>query len=248
MCMDNKSDLFDFRKKYEELHGEFKYTFDLNLTADKVALVIIDMQPAFVDSRYGVAKAYDRLLKGGLGYFERRVRELVIPNNRQLLKYVRRKKMLIVYIVTWSETDDLCDMPTYMKNTITNWEKVIGEQVYRKWNDGMNVCDEIAPQDHELVVAKRTASAFISSNLPMILQNSGIETVVLTGVNTNGCIFETAVGGKNMGFSFLLASDATACFAPWLQEVAELWMHRHFAAVHATNEIIEMLEQAEKQR
>ena len=78
----------------------------------------------------------------------------------------------------------------------------------------------------------------------MVLQNAGIETVVLTGVNTNGCVFETAVVGKNMGYDFILVNDTTACFDPRLQEEAEMWMARHFAWVRTTAETIELLDQA----
>lgn len=50
--------------------------------------------------------------------------------------------------------------------SIRRMEEAAGEQVYRKWNEGMGVCPEIAPQEHELVLPKHAASAFTSSMPP----------------------------------------------------------------------------------
>ena len=232
----------DFHKIHEEIYGTFDYNRGMEIDPATTALVIVDMQPAFSTSKMGMAKAYSRILKIGIDYFEDRVQNLVIPNTAKLLELFRRHEMTIVYIVTWSETDDLSDMPRYQKRAIRSWEQALGEQVYRKWNEGMGICEEIAPQEHELVLPKRTGSAFTSSTLDSCLRNAGIDTIVLTGINTNGCVFETAVVGKNMGYEFILVNDATACFAPVLQAEAETWLARHFAIVRTTDETIGLLE------
>jgi len=231
----------DFGKEYAEIYGDWGYVAEVEADIESTALVVVDMQPAFVDSRFALTRATGALLEAGTDYFEQRVREQVIPNHRRLLEFFRDREMLIVYIVTWSETDDLRDMPAYQRTAIRRREKAAGEQVYRKWNEGMGVCPEIAPEEHELVIPKRVASAFAGSTLDDVLRNAGIAAVVLTGVNTNGCVFETAVVGKNMGYEFILVSDATACFAPLLQDEAENWIARHFGVVRSTEETLELL-------
>ena len=236
----------DFRKIYEEIYGSFTYNEGMEIDPDSTALVIVDMQPSLTSSQVGMGRAYNQLLKISTDYFDRRVQELVIPNIARLLEFFREKGMMVVYIVTWSETDDLSDMPDYQKRSIQRWENVYGEQLYRKWNEGMGIWDEIAPREHELVLPKRTGSAFVSSMLPFCLQNAGIKTVVLTGCNTNGCVFETAAVGKNMGYEFVVASDATACFAPVLQNQAEAWIARHFGIVATTDETITLLKSSER--
>lgn len=236
---------FDFRKMYEEIYRTFTYNEGMVIDPAKTALVIIDMQKAFTSSKYGgLGGAFSKILKVGISYFENRVQELVIPNHVRLLEYFRRHGMTVVYIVTWSETDDLSDMPRYQQRTIRHWESMLGEQVYRKWNRGMDIWEQMAPQGHELVLPKRTGSAFASSMLPSCLQNAGIETVVLTGCNTNGCVFQTAVVGKNLGYDQIVVSDATACFAPVLQAEAETWLDRHFAQVLNTEETLALVASA----
>ena len=241
-------DEVDFQKINEAIYGTFCYNKIISTEPDRTALVIVDMQPAMTSSRVGMGKAFSKLLKIGPDYFDDRVQNLVIPNQLNLLKFFRQQKMMVVYIVTWSETDNLSDMPDYQKRTIRQWEGVYGEQVYRKWNEGMRVYKEIAPQGHELVLPKRTGSAFASSLLPFCLQNAGIKTVVLTGCNTNGCVFETAVVGSNMGYKFILVSDATAAFAPFLQREAETWIARNFGIVRTADETIKMLKGQKRKR
>ena len=235
---------YDFRKMYREIYADWSYGSGFSLDPEKTALVIVDLQPGLTSSKVGMSKAYGRLLKISLDYFDERVQRTVIPNVARLLEYFRANKMLVAYVVTWSETEDLSDMPSYQRRVIKRWEESLGEQVYRKWNPGMQIYDEIAPRDKDLVVPKRTGSAFASSMLDFCLRNAGIEHIVLTGCNTNGCVFETACVGRNFGYDLALVSDATACFSPVLQEQAEAWMERFFAVVKNTGESIQMLEEA----
>ena len=231
----------DFRKIYEEVYGQWAYPADYQIDPAKTAMVIIDMQPAFTNSSIGYMKAFATQLNTSLDYFDSRVRELVLPNISKLLSVFRKEKMLIVYIVSWSETEDLSDMNRRQKRAIRKFEEAIGEQVWRKWNPGMNVCEEIDPQPYELVLHKRDASAFLSSMLPLVLKNAGIESVVLTGCNTNGCVFESACSAANMSYDIILVSDATACFAPTLQDEAENWISKFYGIVCTTEQTIEVL-------
>jgi nicotinamidase-related amidase len=234
---------YDFKKMSEAIYGSFNYTRGMEIDLARTALVIVDLQPALTGSQFGQGKAFSKILNTGVEYFENRVRETVVPNNARLLEFFRARDLTVVYVVTWSETEDLSDMPRYQRRTIRHWEDVVGEQLYRKWNDGMGVWDEIKPQVNETVCPKRTGSAFTSSTIDFCLRQAGIETIVLTGCNTNGCVFETGVVGKNLGYEFILVSDATACFHPLLQDEAEVWFNRNFGPVHTTDETIEMLTQ-----
>ncbi len=231
----------DTKKVWEEIYGPWTYLTDYKIDPAKTALVIIDIQPAFVDHRVSYMNAYSKILRVSLDYFTGRVYDLVIPNVQRLLECFREKGSLIVYVPSWSETDDLSDMDRYWRRAIRRWEEALGEQVWRKWNEGMQICDEIAPRPHELIIPKRTSSAFASSMLPKVLSNAGIETAVLVGCNTNGCVFSSACVGANLGFDLIVASDATACFAPALQEEAENWISRQFAMICSAQQTIDLM-------
>jgi nicotinamidase-related amidase len=51
---------------------------------------------------------------------------------------------------------------------------------------GWEVVDELKPQAGDIVFKKRRPSAFIATDLDLILRNRDIRTVVLTGGSTEG--------------------------------------------------------------
>ena len=68
-------------------------------------------------------------------------------------------------------------------------------------------CDEVAPAPGELVVVKQYASAFFGTSLASHLHALGIDTVVLAGCSTSGCIRATAVDAVQHGFHTLVVRD-----------------------------------------
>ncbi|MGW0007227.1 isochorismatase family protein [Nocardia grenadensis] len=67
---------------------------------------------------------------------------------------------------------------------------------------------EVAPADSELVVVKQYASAFFGTTLASTLYARGIDTVVIVGVSTSGCVRATAVDAIQHGFVPLVVRDA----------------------------------------
>lgn len=67
---------------------------------------------------------------------------------------------------------------------------------------------EVAPLADELVVVKQYASAFFGTSLASTLLALGVDTLVVTGVSTSGCIRATAVDGIQHGFVPLVVADA----------------------------------------
>ncbi|HEY0940347.1 MAG TPA: cysteine hydrolase family protein [Steroidobacter sp.] len=84
---------------------------------------------------------------------------------------------------------------------------------YRPGQPGNEFKDEVAPQAGELVIPKRTNSAFIGTNLESHLRASGIETLVITGVSTNNSVEATVRMAGNLGFATYLVADACFTFA-----------------------------------
>jgi maleamate amidohydrolase len=60
----------------------------------------------------------------------------------------------------------------------------------------------------EIVIRKKGASAFFGTNLSAILVSQGIDTVVLCGATTSGCIRATAVDLMQHGFPALVPHEA----------------------------------------
>jgi maleamate amidohydrolase len=81
---------------------------------------------------------------------------------------------------------------------------------------------EIAPPLHprsgEPVVVKQYASAFFGTSLAATLHGTGVDTVVISGVSTSGCIRASATDALNHGFRPLVVRQACADRSPALHE------------------------------
>jgi nicotinamidase-related amidase len=67
---------------------------------------------------------------------------------------------------------------------------------------------EVKPAADELVLVKQYASAFFGTTLASTLLAQGVDTVVLVGVSTSGCIRATAVDAIQHGFVPLVVREA----------------------------------------
>ncbi|MGC8481357.1 MAG: isochorismatase family protein [Acidimicrobiales bacterium] len=79
---------------------------------------------------------------------------------------------------------------------------LIGENHYNEF------MDEVAPLGHELVVTKQYASAFSGTSLSATLTFLGVDTLVIVGVSTSGCVRATAMDALQHGLIPLVVSDA----------------------------------------
>ncbi|MEW6211714.1 MAG: cysteine hydrolase family protein [Acidobacteriota bacterium] len=77
---------------------------------------------------------------------------------------------------------------------------------------GNEIKEVVKPLPGELVIEKCVNSAFIGTDLEERLRRNNIDTVVLTGINTNHCVSTTARMSGNLGFNTYVVSDATATF------------------------------------
>lgn len=66
----------------------------------------------------------------------------------------------------------------------------------------------IAPAADELVVSKQYPSAFFGTSLASTLTAHGIDSVILTGLTTSGCIRASCVDACSHGFIPIVISDA----------------------------------------
>jgi nicotinamidase-related amidase len=81
---------------------------------------------------------------------------------------------------------------------------------YRPGQSGNAFKPEVVPKPGEIVIAKRSNSAFIGTDLDSRLRQAGHETLVVTGVITNNSVEATVRMAGNLGFRTYVVSDATA--------------------------------------
>lgn len=67
---------------------------------------------------------------------------------------------------------------------------------------------EVTPASSELVLVKQYASAFFGTSLASTLRALGVDTVVVVGVSTSGCVRASAVDALQHGFVPVVVRDA----------------------------------------
>lgn len=83
----------------------------------------------------------------------------------------------------------------------------------------------ITPQPGEILLTKRRVGPFSTTNLDEILKKQGIETLVLMGVSTSGCVLTTIRCAADMDYRLIVLSD---CCADVDDEIQRVLMEKLF--------------------
>lgn len=92
--------------------------------------------------------------------------------------------------------------------------------------EGSRIVAAIEPHDEDLILDKSYASAFFGTPLVTYLVGLGVDTLVITGVSTSGCVRATAVDAVTRGFKVAVVADAVADRIVASHKIAllDMWM------------------------
>ena len=79
-------------------------------------------------------------------------------------------------------------------------QKALPLEVFRAGNPMGDWPAGLVPADDELVVSKQYPSAFFGTSLASTLTAAGIDTLVITGLTTSGCVRATCVDACSHAF------------------------------------------------
>lgn len=178
------------------------------------ALLVIDMQRDFLDSRGYAARA---------GVDISRLRQTIEPV--QALLAVARASHMRVIFTREGHRPDLSDCPPAKLARSRAAGAEIGSAgplgrllVRGEW--GHDLIDEMAPQAGEPVIDKPGYSAFHQTDLDQILRAQGIHTLIVCGVTTEVCVHTTVRAATDHGYRCITVADACAASEPQLQQPA----------------------------
>ncbi len=89
----------------------------------------------------------------------------------------------------------------------------------------------LTPQPQELIISKQYPSAFFGTSLASTLTAAGIDTVLLTGLSTSGCVRATCVDSMSHGFRTIVIRDACGDRHPAPHEANLFDMNAKYADV-----------------
>jgi maleamate amidohydrolase len=106
---------------------------------------------------------------------------------------------------------------------------------------GLEFVDSLAPLAGEIVLRKSRASAFFGTPLSTWLRQLDVDTVVLAGETTSGCVRATAVDGYSHGFTVAVVEEATFDRSPLSHKVNLFDLSLKYASVLHIDEAVRYL-------
>ncbi len=117
----------------------------------------------------------------------------------ELLTLARQKSVPVIYTQV-----------LYNKNGLDGGIFVQKVPVLRKMVPGepmAEIVPELPPTAQDIIISKQYASAFFGTSLAPMLTSLGIDTLILTGCSTSGCVRATAVDGMQHGFRVIVPRE-----------------------------------------
>ncbi len=99
----------------------------------------------------------------------------------------------------------------------------------------------VKPLQSEVVIVKQFASSFFGTTLSSTLQASGVDTLIIAGVSTSGCVRATAVDAIQHGFIPLVCRDAVGDRNDGPHEASLFDLQAKYAEVMSEAEILQYL-------
>jgi maleamate amidohydrolase len=119
--------------------------------------------------------------------------------------------------------------------------KVPGLLTLKERDHNSAIVPELAPQDGELVVRKTVPSAFFCTSLSPWLAQRGVQTLVVAGSVTSGCVRASVVDAMSWGFMPLVVSDCVGDRAIAPHDANLFDMKQKYATVMTRDEAIAAL-------
>ena len=107
---------------------------------------------------------------------------------------------------------------------------------------------ELAPHDGDIVVTKHYPSAFFGTDLAAQLRALHVDTVLITGLSTSGCVRATTLDALCHGFVPLVIEDACGDRDRRVHDANIFDLKSKYAEIWTSGEALEYLDQTSAQR
>jgi ribulose-5-phosphate 4-epimerase/fuculose-1-phosphate aldolase/nicotinamidase-related amidase len=153
---------------------------------ERPALLVVDMSCGFTDGRSPLGADVSP----------------AVAEIRRLLAAARGAGAPVVFSTVSYDTD-LVEAGVWPR-------KIPGQRVLVEGSRWVEIDPRLGRRPDETLLVKKYASCFFGTPLAAQLTAKGVDTVVVTGVTTSGCIRATAVDGCSAGFRVIVPRQAVA--------------------------------------
>jgi maleamate amidohydrolase len=142
----------------------------------KPAVVVIDLQLGFTDPNFPLGGDLDN----------------VVASCRELIKAAHSKNIPVIFTTTGYEKH-LKDAGLWVKKIPSGGLL----QLNSKW---VEIDPRLGKTDEDILVIKKYPSGFFGTHLDATLNSMGIDTLIITGCTTSGCVRATCIDALQYGY------------------------------------------------
>jgi nicotinamidase-related amidase len=160
-----------------------------------------------------------------------------IKNIRHLLDVARAKGLPVVHTTVVYTEEQFRDGGWFVK-------KIPSLEVLRPGSKEAQIVPELAPRSGELVLEKRFPSGFSGTTLHSYLTRCEVDTVVVTGNSTSGCVRATVIDAVSAGFRVIIPRQCVADRVPLSHLVNLFDMDAKYGDVMDVDDVLTHLQSA----
>jgi nicotinamidase-related amidase len=148
---------------------------------------------------------------------------------------VAREREIPVIFTTIGFEPNLKDASLWLEKLPALEDLIVGS----KW---VEIDPRLGRREDETVILKKGPSAFFGTNLPSILISQGVDTVVLCGATTSGCVRASAIDLLQYGYPTLVPRECVGDRAQEPHEANLVDIQAKYADVVSIEEALSYLE------
>ena len=157
-----------------------------------------------------------------------------VEATNRVLAAAREREIPIIFTTIGFEPN-LKDASLWLEKLPALEDLIVGS----KW---VEIDPRLERREDETVVLKKGPSAFFGTNLPSILISQGVDTVVLCGATTSGCIRASAIDLLQYGYPTLVPRECVGDRAQEPHEANLVDIQAKYADVISVEEALSYLE------
>jgi len=151
-----------------------------------------------------------------------------------VLDAARRHGVRVIHTVVSHQSSDFADAGVWaLKAPVV---KCLAEKPFNE------VCEGVEPLPSELVISKQYASAFFGTSLAATLTAAQVDTLILTGCSTSGCVRATAVDAVQNGFRVIVPRECVGDRHSGPHEANLLDIDSKYGDVVSKQEVLDFIE------